>query len=185
MSGRLSQHEKEKGTYFCSVTHKLDLAEEMIKTLPDFTYWAYIRHKPDTEDGTPHVHFLVRSNGTRSVKQIADKLGISPQYVQVCRKVYAFRRYMLHLDNDEKIKYTIDDVKSNRLETFREAIEGNIKRDVVDLYRDYNSLSMGLMAKEDFIQKWFCELSNMPFYQKIKTFELLDKVGRRDAHGLT
>lgn len=184
MSKKLSDHAKEKGTYFCSVTHDLELAQEMIKTLPDFTYWAYIKHEPDTEDGTPHYHFLVRNNGTRSVQQIADKLGISPQYVQVCRKVYSFRRYMLHLDNDEKIKYKAEDVHTNRPETIREAIEGNVKRDVVELYKDYNSLSMGVMTRQEFIEKWFVELSNMPFYQKIKTFELLDKVGR-DAHELT
>lgn len=183
MSGKLSNHEKEKGTYFVSVTHKLDLADEMIKVLPDFTYWAYIRHEPDNEDGTPHVHFLVRNNGTRTIKQIADKLGIESNYVQVCRKVYAFRRYMLHLDSDEKIKYTIDDIHTNNLASFREAIEGNINRDVVELYRDYNSLSIGKITSEDFIEKWYVELSKMPFYQKIKTFEAINKVAY--AHGPT
>lgn len=176
MSGKLTSHEKEKGTYFCSVTHKLDLAEEMIKTLPDFTYWAYIRHEPDSEEGTPHVHFLVKHNGSRSVKQIADKLGISPQYVQVCRKVYAFRRYMLHLDEDEKIKYTIDDVHTNSLSSFREAIEGNVDRDVTELFNDYKKLSIGEITPEELVQKYYKEFSHMPFYQKIKTFEVINKM---------
>ncbi|MBQ3445813.1 hypothetical protein IJG29_03790 [Candidatus Saccharibacteria bacterium] len=122
---RMEKHEKEKGTFFCSVTHDLSLADEMIKVLPDFNSWAYIRHEPDTEEGTPHVHFLVRNNGTRSVKQIADKLGISSQYVQVCRKVVAFRRYMLHLDQEEKIKYKLDDIHTNRLSDFKAVIVGN------------------------------------------------------------
>lgn len=176
MARKLDEHLKEKGTYFCAVTHDLDLAEEMIKTLPDFTYWAYIRHDADNEEGTPHYHFLVRNTGTRSIKQIADKLGISGQYVQVCRKVVAFRRYMMHLDEDEKIKYSIDDVHTNRLASFKEAIIGNNERDISSLYRDWLNLRNGTISKDEFIQLNYIELTKMPFYQKIKTFELLDKV---------
>lgn len=173
MAKKLSNHEKEKGSYFCSVTHDLALAEEMIKTLPDFTYWAYIKHQPDTDEGTEHYHFLVRHNGSRSVKQIADKLGISPQYVQVCRKVVAFRRYMLHLDDDDKIKYTIDDISTNSLFSFREAIEGNNEKDVNSLFRDFKNLYSGVITPEEFIQSNFVEMSKMAFSQKIKIFEII------------
>lgn len=175
MAKKLSDHEKEKGTYFCSVTHDLDLAQEMIKTLPDFTYWAWIRHDPDTEQGTEHYHFLVRHNGSRSVKQIADKLGISPQYVQVCRKVVAFRRYMLHLDSDDKIKYTIDDVHTSSIAGFRDAIEGNKERDVYSLFKDFRNLSTGAITPDEFIQLNFIEMSKMAFSQKIKTFDIINK----------
>lgn len=176
MSGKLKQHSKEKGTYFCSVTHDLGLADEMINTLPDFNFWAYIRHEPDIEEGTPHVHFLVRSNGTRNIQQIADKLGISPQYVQVCRKVVAFRRYMLHLDQDEKIKYTLDDIHTNHLLYFKEAIIGNQEKDVYDLFKSFRSLSSGEKTADEFIQENYIEMSKMAFSQKIKTFEIILKI---------
>ena len=133
MPRKMDDHLKEKGSYFCSVTHDLALAQEMIKTMPDFTYWAYIYHDSDTDEGSPHYHFLIRHNGSRSVWQIADKLGISGQYVQVCRKVVAFRRYMLHLDSDDKKKYSIDDVFTNSRVSFQEAIAGNQDRDVYTL----------------------------------------------------
>lgn len=175
MAYKLDDHLKEKGVYFCSVTHDLDLAQEMIKILPDFTYWAYIKHEPDNEEGTPHYHFLVRNNGSRSVKQIADKLGISGQYVQVCRKVVAFRRYMLHLDNDEKIKYTIDDIHTNQFPSFKEAIIGNDKRDINDVFNDWKRLRTGDITSDEFIQMNWVEFQKMPFYQKIKTLELLEK----------
>ena len=181
MSGKLAKHEQERGTFFCSVTHDLALAEEMIKVLPDFTSWAYIRHEPDTEDGTPHVHFIVRQNGTRNVRQIADKLGISSQYVQVCRKVVAFRRYMLHLDQDEKKKYNLEDIHTNRMADFKAAVIGNEQKDINALYRDFIDLSRGTITPDEFIQLNYVELSNMPFYQKIKTFEIITK----HAHGTT
>ena len=124
MAKKLDEHLKQKGYFFCSVTHDLDLAKDMIQVLPDFSYWAYIYHEPDSDDGTPHYHFLVHHNGTRSIKQVADKLGISGQYVQVCRKVVAFRRYMLHLDCDDKIKYELDDIHTNNKASFKAAIIG-------------------------------------------------------------
>lgn len=175
MAHKLDEHLKQKGTFFCAVTHDLDLAQEMIKTCPDFTYWAYIKHDPDTDEGSEHYHFLVRNTGTRSVKQIADKLGISGQYVQVCRKVVAFRRYMLHLDEDEKIKYSLDDIHTNRINSFREAMLGNQDKDINSLYNDWHNLRIGVITKSEFLQQNYMELSKMPFYQKIKTFELLDK----------
>ena len=185
MSGRLAQHEKEKGTFFCSVTHDLDLAHEMIKVLPDFTSWAYIYHEPDTEEGTAHYHFLVRNNGTRSVKQIADKLGISSQYVQVCRKVVAFRRYMLHLDSDDKKKYELDDVQTNRRADFKAAIIGNEERDVYDLFRSFRSLSAGTKTADEFIQENYIEMTKMAFSQKIKTFEIILKTEARSIESRT
>lgn len=181
MPRKMDDHLKEKGTYFCSVTHDLALAQEMISVLPDFTYWAYIYHEPDNDDGTPHYHFLVRNNGTRSVWQIADKLGISGQYVQVCRKVVAFRRYMLHLDDNEKKQYTIDDVMTNRINSFKEAIAGNTDRDINDFYRDWKQLRDGFMTVSEFISLNYVALNKLNFYQKIKTFEVIDKIGAHDT----
>ena len=180
MAKKLDEHLKQKGYYFCSVTHDLGLAKSMIEVLPDFSYWAYIYHEPDTENGTPHYHFLVHHNGTRSVQQIADKLGISGQYVQVCRKVVAFRRYMLHLDDDEKIKYTLEQVHTNSLPSFKAAILGNDNRDVNSLFADYKRLMHGEITPDEFIQLNYCELQKMNPYQKLKTFELITK-----AHNTT
>ena len=181
MAKKLDDHLKEKGFYFCSVTHDIELAQEIIKVLPDFTYWAYICHQPDFENSTQHYHFLIHHNGTRSIKQVADKLGISGQYVQVCRKVVAFRRYMLHLDQDEKIKYTLDDIHTNSLPSFKSAIIGNDERDINDFYKDWVSLTTGHITREEFIQQNYIALNKLNFYQKIKTFELLDKY----AHNTT
>lgn len=174
MSG-INKHNKETGTYFCSVTHDLILADEMKKVLPDFKSWAWIYHEPDNEDGTPHVHFLVRANGTRNIKQIAEKLGIESNYVQVCRKVVAFRRYMLHLDSDDKKKYEVSQVHTNNHADFRAAANGNVEKDIYALYQDYVKLQNGYITIDEFIQLNFVELSKMPFYQKIKIFDILTK----------
>ena len=177
MSG-LEKHCKETGTFFCSVTHDLTLAEEMKKSSLDFQSWAWIYHEPDTEDGTPHVHFLVRANGTRNVRQVAEKLGIEPNYVQVCRKVVAFRRYMMHLDSDDKIKYNVSDIHTNNHTDFRIASRGNEEKDINSLWHDFCRLKSGRMTADEFIQLNFIEMTKMPFYQKIKTFEIINDNAR-------
>ena len=177
MSG-IDKHNKETGTFFCSVTHDLSLAEEMKKSILDFPSWAWIYHEPDSDDGTPHVHFLVRANGTRNIKQIADKLGIESNFVQVCRKVVAFRRYMMHLDSADKIQYTVHDVHTNRHADFRQAEQGNQDKDVYSLYQDFIKLKKGEITSDEFIQLNFVEMSKMPFYQKIKTFEIISDNAR-------
>lgn len=174
------KREDERGTYFSIVTHNMALGAEIVDVLPDFVSWAYIIHEPDTEEGSKHYHFLVRANGTRSVKQIADKVGIPSNFVQVVRKVVAFRRYMLHLDNDEKITYTLDDIHTNCRIDFVSAIEGNKKKDCNALFRDFKRLSRGIISPEEFVQLNYVELEKMGFYQKIKIFEMITRV-----HGTT
>ena len=135
MSKTQSDWEKQKSTYFCTVTHDLELAERMKSICLDMKYYAYIYHEPDNDDGSPHYHFIVRNNGTRSVKQIADKFGIPSNFVQPCRKVVAYRRYLLHLDNDDKIKYKVEDVHTNDIASIKSAVLGNDVKDVFSLYK--------------------------------------------------
>lgn len=176
MSGLSKKHEKETGTEFCAVTHDLELAEDIKKALLDFRKWAWIRHEPDTEDGTPHVHFLIITNGTRSIKNISDRIGLPSNYIQVCRKVVAYRRYMMHLDSDDKIKYKVTDVHTNHHTDFRIAAEGNSKDcDVYELFKSFRSLSCGRKTADEFIQENYIEMTKMSFSQKIKTFEIILK----------
>ena len=184
MSKKLTEWEKQKSTYFCTVTHDLNLAEDMKKIILDFPYWAWIQHDPDNEDGTDHVHFIVRNNGTRSVKQMADKLGIPSNFVQPCRKVVAYRRYLMHLDDPDKKQYSIDDVHTNDLASLQSAILGDDRKDVNSLFYDWERLSRSEITPAEFIQENFCDLQKLNFYQKIKTFEAISK-SYGSAHGLT
>lgn len=178
MGSKIEKHNKEAGTYFCAVTHDLSLAEEIKKSILDYKSWAWIYHEPDTEDGTPHVHFLLRANGTRNIGQVADHIGLPSNYIQVCRKVVAFRRYMMHLDSSDKIKYDVKDVHTNNHADFRLAKQGNQDKDVYSLYKDWQRLRIGRMTPDEFIQLNFVEMSKMPFYQKIKTFQAIQATAR-------
>lgn len=175
MSGKLSQHEKEKGTYFCVVTNDNSCRVNIKQICADFPFFAWVDHLPDDENGSEHTHFLLRNTGTRSVKQMADRLQIPSNYVQVCRKVTAFRRYMLHADNPEKRQYTLNDIHTNRLIDFKIALEGNETKDVFVLYRDFNSLSTGEISAKEFLERNLTEVSKLSFSQKIKIFDTIHR----------
>lgn len=185
MPRKMTDHEKEKGTFFTCVTNDDECRKNIKEICLDFQSWAWIDHEPDTEEGKPHTHFLLRSNGTRSVKQMADKIQISPQYVQVCRKVVAFRRYMIHLDNPEKKQYKLEDIHTNAEESFKLAIEGEKLKDVNSLFRDFRLLYESRITPEEFIQQNYIEMSKMAFSQKIKTFETLLKCYGRGSRTTT
>lgn len=182
MSGLSKKHESETGNCFCAVTHDLELAEDIKSAIRDYKKWAWIRHEADTDEGTPHVHFLIITNGTRSIKHISDKIGLPSNYIQVCRKVVAFRRYMMHLDCDDKIKYNVHDVVTNCHSDFRIAYEGNTRTtDVYELFKSFRSLASGRKSADEFIQENYVEMSNMSFSQKIKTFEIIIKTERNGS----
>lgn len=175
MSGKLNQHEKEKGTYFCVVTNDNYCRTNIKQICSDFPCFAWIDHLPDDENGSEHTHFLLRNTGTRTVKQMADRLEIPSNFVQVCRKVTAFRRYMLHADNPEKRQYSLDDIHSNRLIDFKIALEGNESKDVFSLYRDFSSLSSGDITPHEFIERNLIEIQKLTFSQKIKIFDTIHR----------
>lgn len=169
-------HINEEGSWFVAVTHDLSLADKIKTTILDFPSWAWIYHEADTEDGTPHIHFMLRSNGTRKIKHIADKIDLPANYIQICKNQVGFRRYMLHLDSDDKIKYSLSDVHTNQHTLFREAINANkTESDIFQLYEDYCKLYAGVLNPKQFIQNHCTEMEKMPFGQKIKTFQIINE----------
>lgn len=172
---KLDKHAKEHGCIFTCVTNVPECRQNIKETVIDFPSWAYIDHEPDDENGKEHTHFIFRMNGRRTVQQVADRLEISPQYVQVVHKIVGFYRYMVHKDNPEKKQYKIEDIVSNHLEDFREVIEGTQKTDVNSLFAQFQKLQSGDLTPADFIQQNYVEFNKMAFSQKIKTFEIICK----------
>lgn len=176
-SSKFKKHCLEKGSWFALVSNIPEQRENMKLIAVDCQKWAFIDHKPDTDEGKPHTHFLVRFNGSRTVQQVADRFEISPQYVQTIRKLTAFMRYMMHLDQEDKIKYTLDDVETNFEKEFALAEQGNAKTlDVNSLFTLFQKVRTGQISPADFIQYNYIEFSKMSFAQKIKTFETICKV---------
>lgn len=177
----LQDHLETQGTCFCGVTHDMNCADKIRIALLDFPFWAYIHHDPDNDDGTEHIHFMLKTNGTRKIKHIADKLELPGNFIQLCKNEVGMKRYFLHLDSPDKKKYTVGDVHTNDHTSFRQAENGTMKRDILELWHDFTELRIGKTTPQDFIVKNAIELEKMPFYQKIKTFDIISKVGVRST----
>lgn len=73
--------------------------------------WAYILHDCDLNaDGTvkkPHYHLVANFTNARSIKSLANQIGIPPNYIK-CRRKYTWKkavRYLAHLDQPKKARY--------------------------------------------------------------------------------
>lgn len=167
----------QKGFWFNGSTHKLDDIENIKKNIVGYPFYAYVMHKPDDDDDSLHIHFLLCIRGTLKVRQIAEGLLCSYGDVQKCRNSSVYARYMLHIGFDKADKYQIQDVFTNNLDRF-EYLLNEMKAQVSDIYDDYCSLRDGRLSRFEFITKYKGELSNMNFYQKIRVFGEIDRVAK-------
>lgn len=178
MSGKLQKHAQERGSCFTVVTNDPICRENIKQTVPDFRLWAYIDHEPDADDGKPHTHFVFTTNGSRTIQMIADKLDISPQYVQVVRRITAIYRYLVHADDPEKHQYSLADIQTNHRVDFEIALQGGSSVDARQLFLLYTKLSLGIITPEEFIEQNYVEITKMNLYQKIQTFQAIYKVAQ-------
>lgn len=167
-----------KGFWFNGSTHKLDDIDNIKKNIIAFPFYAYIMHKPDSDDDSMHIHFLLCIRGTLKVRKIAESLYCSYGDVQKTSNANIYARYMLHIGFDDKDdKYDVKDVITNDFDRFTYLL-GGLKPQVNDIYADFCSLKSGRISRVDFIDKYKGELSCMNFYQKIRTFGEIERIAK-------
>lgn len=180
MAKKLSDHEKEKGCWFCAVSHDEECREKLKMNCVEFPFWGWIDHVPDKEseasDKHFHTHLIIRTAGSRSIKQVANILDIPVNYIQVVRQKRNMMRYFIHLDNPEKVQYKKEDIHTNKISTFDCAFVDNSDDDIRRLYSDLRNLETGRISCDQFLDLHYLEFQKMPFYQKIKTFEVIEKI---------
>lgn len=184
MSKKLTDHEKDKGCWFSVVSHDEEQRKLLKERVKEFKFWAWIDHKPDIEsveeDSHFHSHFMIGTNATRSVKQISDSLEISSNFIQKVRYKRAYGRYFIHLDNPEKIQYTISDIHSNKRSMFEIWKQDIVDSDVTSLFKELSDLKLGFTSVDDFIKNHYYEFQSMPFYQRLRLVDLLSTMYCQD-----
>lgn len=180
MSKKLEEYEKTRGVWFNGVTYDMESINNIKESIKDYPFWAYIEHKPDKEteesDKHFHLHFLLKANGSRSIKQVADSLSLPSNFIQKTKSKRSYGRYFIHLDNPEKIQYTIDNISCNKISQFKLWFQDNQDNDVRRLYSDLKKLRQGSISTEDFIDLHYCQLLQMPLYQQMRLLISLDEI---------
>lgn len=92
---------------------------EVLDKLTGWGYeeWAYIVHDRDKkDDGTPkktHAHVILKKSTPTALGTIARQLGISSNYVQRVRNWKRMVLYMTHDEQDDKVKYELEELISS------------------------------------------------------------------------
>lgn len=169
---------KQKGFYFNGATHKVEDMDHIKFFIKEFPFYAYIIHKPDSENDSLHLHFLLNIRGTNTIKNIAEILHCDYGDVQICKSHNSYARYMLHLGFDDKTdKYSLSDVVTNDIDRFSSFIS-EVHYPISTIYADFCNLRSGRITRVDFIEKYKGELSQLNFYQKVRVFKDIDSVSK-------
>lgn len=94
-----------------------DCSEVLASIADYFDEWAYVLHNRDkNEDGTlkkPHYHWVGRCPTARQLEAVANKLGVPDRDIEPVRVFKSLVRYLIHLDDTDKVQYSRDEVLSN------------------------------------------------------------------------
>lgn len=135
--------EKFKSRKFClllypneDITHK-EALKYMIDNCFDI---AYIEHNKDVDDDDnlkkSHVHLVLEFDNPRWSTALASELKILLNYIQPCRnKTYALQ-YLLHLNDDDKYLYSLDEV------------HGPLKKELTKMYKRINKVDDEILFNE-------------------------------------
>lgn len=90
--------------------------KEVLRNLKSFREWAYILHDKDlktddTDTKKAHIHFLLHLDNAMTISALSKKTGIPENYIQNVRNERSMCRYLLHIDDEDKFQYDINDVK--------------------------------------------------------------------------
>ena len=123
MSKKRSDWDSQRTNRFCTVSFIPEQIADLQVKIKNYPFWAYINHLPDKvvkedSDKKPHCHFMWKCKGTMSVLQVANQLDIPSHMIQPCRFERSYGRYFLHLDDKDKIQYSLSDVQTNKKSRF-------------------------------------------------------------------
>lgn len=84
--------------------------KDVIFKLNEFKYYAYIEHKPETDEKKEHTHLFIHLDNACTISAVANNLGIPKNFVQETKSVRSSCRYLTHIDYPNKIQYDYKDV---------------------------------------------------------------------------
>lgn len=166
----MENHLKEKGSWFCGVTRDPEDMFNLVTNINESNFYAYINHDNDGTDD--HIHYILNVSGSRSIKSIGEMLDINPQYIQVCKRVKGYARYLLHKDDFDKYQYRLEQIFTSDIDRYLSLIN-NSSTNISELFSDYQLVVYGRLSAIEFIEKYRQDFTKLNFYQKIKVFDSL------------
>ena len=85
--------------------------DDIIFNIHGLKYYAYIKHEPETDEKVEHYHAFIHLDTACTEDALAKRIGIPKDKIQYVKNVRAGCRYLTHIDYEDKIQYSIDDIK--------------------------------------------------------------------------
>lgn len=166
----------DRTNWFCCVSNVPEEMERLKQTCKEFRQWFWVEHEPDSENGKKHIHVMVRYSGSCLIKTASRLLDIPENFVQPCLKHRGYAQYLIHLHNDEKIKYDPDDVHTNFPGLYKSMLIDSANDDASSVFGDLDKYFYGTISFDEFIQAHYLDFQRMTFYQKIQTYKYLKNI---------
>lgn len=95
----------------------------------NYKYYAYIEHDKDLDNLKHHTHVLMHFDNKRYASGVAKELQVPSNYI-VNANMIPYLRYLIHLDDEDKHQYSIDEVKGSLVPRLREVASSYKKSEV-------------------------------------------------------
>lgn len=94
-----------RSKYFSIIVYNDEI--ELKERLIEYPMHIFINH--DRDEVKPHYHFILKFENQRSLNSVAKELEIIPERLEVLKNYKASMLYLIHFNNKDKVKYSIDD----------------------------------------------------------------------------
>lgn len=89
--------------------------------------WIINHDKDINEHGEiveKHTHILLDYSTPRKIQTISNLLGVADNFIEIVRNKKGVLRYLTHIDDDDKYKYSVDEVFTNDTIPYAHAVLG-------------------------------------------------------------
>lgn len=122
--------------------------KEVMRILKSHKKYAYIKHQPDNDEKKEHYHFILKLDNATKKSTLSNKLGVPENYIDEIKSLRMMNRYLIHIDDEDKIQYEIADVTISK-----------------PYQREYLKCFDDLLSEEEILEQ---------IYEFIDTFKNLD-----------
>lgn len=128
-----------------------------------FKKYAYIKHMPESDEKKEHFHLILSLDNPRSIRSLSKRLEIPYNLIQACKSVRASCRYLVHMDNDDKFQYSLDQVivsnsfKSIFFKSFDDLMTDSDILDLIYNFIDSNKHKFNPVELEIKLTQFVCE----------------------------
>lgn len=104
----------------------------LINTNGDMNVFIINHDKDVDEEGgkvEAHTHIYIEYSTPRKITTVANLLNVEANFIEIVRNKKGYLRYLTHMDEDEKYRYSNDEVYSNSPVPYEQLILGNSMTD--------------------------------------------------------